>query len=49
MLEVIAARDWKKHLLGPHGRDASAAEEVIDAACAKMHKTRAQLASLLDC
>ena len=47
MLEVIAARDWKRHLLEPHGRDASAAEAVIDGACARMKKTREQISSVL--
>ena len=47
MMEVLAARDWKKHLLMPHGWDCSAAEAVIDAACAKTEKTRGDLASVL--
>ena len=47
MLEVLAARDWKKHLLEPNGRDCSAAEAVIDGACAKMKKTRGQLRHIL--
>jgi ATP/maltotriose-dependent transcriptional regulator MalT len=48
MLEVLAARDWKKHLLEPKGRDASEAEEAIDAACEKMNKARGELASVLE-
>ena len=47
MMEVLAARDWKKHLLEPHGWDCSAAEAVIDAAYAKTEKTRGDLASVL--
>ena len=43
MLEVLAARDWKRHLLEPNGRDCSAAETVIDEACAKMGKTPAKI------
>ena len=47
MVELLAARDWKKHVLLPQGRDASGAEAVIDGACVKMKKTREQLASVL--
>ena len=47
MFEVLVARDWKKYLLDPNGRDASAAEAAIDAACAKMKKSRGDLASVL--
>ena len=47
MLQVLAARDWKKYLLEPHGRDCSAAEAAIDAACAKANKSREQLAPVL--
>ena len=47
MLEVLAARDWKKHALDASGRDCNEAESVIDAACAKMNKTREQIASVL--
>ena len=47
VLGVMAARDWKKHLLQPNGRDCSAAEATIDAACAKMGKTREQLIGIL--
>ena len=47
MLEVLAARDWKKHALEASGRDCNEAESVIDAACAKMNKTREQIASVL--
>ena len=46
MLEVLVARDWKKFLLEPNGRDASAAEAAIDGACAAMNKTRADVASV---
>ena len=49
MLELLAARDWKRHLLEPNGQDASAAEAAIDGACAKMKKTREQLASIVEC
>ena len=45
MVEVLAARDWKKYALA--GRDCSVPEATIDAACAKMKKTREQLASVL--
>ena len=47
MLELLAARDWKKHLLEPYGRDVGVAEAVIDGACAKMKKTREQLEVVL--
>ena len=47
MLELLAAREWKKHLLEPQKRDCSAAEATIDGACAKMKKTRDQLATVL--
>ena len=47
VLGVMTARDWKKHLLQPNGRDCSAAEATIDAACAKMGKTREQLIGIL--
>ena len=47
MLELLAARDWKRHVLEPNGWDVSAAEAVIDAACKKMKKTRGNLASVL--
>ena len=47
MFEVLVARDWKKYLLDPNGRDASAAEAAIDAACAKMKKSKGYLASVL--
>lgn len=47
MLELIAARDWKRHLLEPHGRDTSAVESTIDGACVRMEKTREQLGSVL--
>jgi hypothetical protein len=47
MLEVLAVRDWKTHLLTPHGRDCSACDATIDAACARMNKTREDIASVL--
>ena len=47
MLEVLAARDWKRYLLEPNGRDCGAAESVIDAACARMKKEKVQLAGVL--
>ena len=47
MFEVLVARDWKKHLLDPHGRGAGAAEAVIDDACARMKKTREEVAGVL--
>ena len=45
MMEVIAARGWKMHLLEPEGRGCGAADAVIDGACAKMKKTREQVES----
>jgi hypothetical protein len=47
MVELVAARDWKRFLLEPNGRDPSAADAAIDSACAAMNKTREQLASVL--
>ena len=47
MLEVLAARDWKKHALEGSGRDGYPADLVIDEACARMKKTREQVASVL--
>ena len=47
MLEVLASQRWKQHLLVPNGRDTSAADAAIDAACAKMKKSRDDLASVL--
>ena len=47
MLEVLAARDWKKHALETSGRDCGSAEVVIDMACTKMGKSRKQLGSIL--
>jgi hypothetical protein len=43
MLEVLAARDWKRAV----SESGAAADVAIDGACAKMGKTRAQLASVL--
>ena len=48
MLELLAARDWKKHLLAPNERNCDRAEAVIDGACAKMRKSREQLSSILE-
>ena len=48
MLEVMAARDWKRHLLEPNGQDCRGAEAVIDGACRKMKKTRGQLGLILE-
>ena len=48
MLEMIAARDWKRHLLEPNGQDCGAAEAIIDGACTKMKKTRRQIAAVLN-
>ena len=47
MLEVLVARNMKKHLLEPNGRDCSVAEEGIDSACRKMNKTREEVAWVL--
>ena len=47
MLEVLAARDWKKHMLQPAGRDCADAKAVIDAACTAMKKDRDQMTSNL--
>ena len=46
MLVVLAARDWRKCVLEPAG-DVSAGDKVIDAALAKMKKTRAQIERVL--
>ena len=47
MLELLAARDWRDHLLVPSGRDCSNAEAVIDSACIVMKKTRLELQRVL--
>ena len=47
MLELLVARNMKKHLLEPNGRDCSVAEEGIDSACRKMNKTREEVAWVL--
>ena len=47
MLEVLAAREWKQHMLQPAGRDCAVAEAVIDAACTAMNKDRDQMTSHL--
>ena len=43
MLELLAARDWKRAV----DESSDVADAVIDAACAKMGKSRAQLATVL--
>ena len=43
MLELLAGRDWKRAV----GESSAAADAAIDAACAKMGKSRAQLAMVL--
>jgi hypothetical protein len=43
MLELLVARDWKRAV----GESGKAADAVIDGACAKMGRTRAQLAPVL--
>jgi hypothetical protein len=43
MLQLLAARDWKRAV----SASCAAADAAIDAACAKMGKSRAQLASVL--
>ena len=47
MLELLAARDWKRYLLEPAGRDCNEADAVIDGACGAMKKTRGQVARVL--
>ena len=47
MLELLAARDWKRYVLQPNGRDCSAVEAAIDGACAKMKKTRERMGAVL--
>ena len=47
MLELLAARDWKAFLLVPQGLDLTRTEEAIHGACARMGKSREQLASFL--
>ena len=46
VFEIIAAREWKRHVLDAAGR-AAEADAVIDAACGRMGKERATLESLL--
>ena len=46
VFEIIAAREWKRHVLDAAGR-AAEADAVIDAACGRMGKDRATLESLL--
>ena len=47
LLEVLTARDWKKDVLEPNGRDCGTVEATIDEACAKMKKSREDIASVL--
>ena len=47
MLELLAAQDWKRHVLEPNGRECRSAEAAIDGACAKMNRTREELTSVL--
>ena len=47
MLELLAARDWKRYVLQPNERDCSAVEAAIDGACAKMKKTRERMGAAL--
>ena len=47
MFELLAARDWKQHLVEAKGRDGSTVEAAIDAECAKTKKSRGQLESVL--
>ena len=48
VLRIIAARDWKLHVLIPSKRERGVAEAIIDAACTKMKKTRLQLSSVIN-
>jgi hypothetical protein len=43
MLQLLAARDWKRSV----SASGAAADAAIDAACAKMGKSRVELASVL--
>ena len=47
MLEVLAARDWKRYGLVPSGRGTEEADSVISSACAKMGKSVERVASIL--
>ena len=47
MLEVLAAREWKRHLLEPNERECHVVEKEINEACVKMNKSRENIASLL--
>ena len=47
VLEVLAARGWCQYVLEPAGRDASAAESVIDQVCIKLGKTKEQATGML--
>ena len=44
---IIAAREWKRHVLDPAGRTAEA-DSMIESACKLMGKERAAFGSLLD-
>ena len=46
VLEIIAAREWQRHVLEAAGR-AAEADAVIDTACERMGKERATFDSLL--
>jgi len=46
VFEIIAAREWKRHVLDSAGRSGEA-DAVIDAACARMGKKRAAFEELL--
>ena len=48
LMEVIAARDCKRHLSTRKEWNASAVEAVIDAACVKMKKSREDITFLLE-
>ena len=48
MFEVLVARDRKKHLLEPNGRDCTEADAIIEAACSRMNKTREQIKTVLE-
>ena len=46
VLEIIAAREWQRHVLEAAGR-AAEADAVIDTACGRMGKERAAFGTLL--
>ena len=45
--EIVAAREWRRNVLGDAAGRAADADAVIDAACARMGKGRGAFASLL--